>query len=99
LQIVYPLAITGISKLAFRGEADGSLIEKGGKSLHDADPDNRRAIPVDLVTASGSGLDPQISVAAARYQAARVADVSGCRRGAPGGWYTDPLDQVIHESA
>jgi K+-transporting ATPase ATPase C chain len=41
--------------------------------LHDADPDNHRPIPVDLVTASASGLDPDMSVAAAEYQAERVA--------------------------
>jgi len=42
-------------------------------ALQAADPENKRPIPVDLVTASGSGLDPHISVAAANYQAARVA--------------------------
>jgi K+-transporting ATPase ATPase C chain len=128
LGIVYPLVITGVAKVAFPRQADGSLIYTDGKligstligqsfsdpkyfwgrpsatspqpynglassgsnlgplnpalldavkanvkALHDADPDNRRPIPVDLVTASASGLDPDISPAAAHYQAARVA--------------------------
>jgi len=128
LGIVYPLIITGVAKVAFPHQADGSLIYKDGKlrgstligqsfsdpkyfwgrpsatspqpyngvgssgsnlgplnpalldavrahvkALHEADPDNQQPIPVDLVTASGSGLDPEISPAGARYQAVRVA--------------------------
>ena len=42
-------------------------------ALHAADPANQALIPVDLVTASASGLDPQISPAAAEYQVARIA--------------------------
>jgi len=46
-------------------------------ALRSADPGNAAPVPVDLVTASASGLDPEISRAGAEYQAARVARVRG----------------------
>lgn len=126
--MLYPVAVTGIGKLAFTDKAAGSLIVQDGKvlgsrligqefsapqyfwgrlsatspmpynatlsggsnlgpsnpalidavkgriaALKAVDPGNPLPIPVDLVTASGSGLDPEISLAAAYYQAERVA--------------------------
>jgi len=126
--VLYPAAVTGIGRVAFAHQVDGSLIEAGGKSvgssligqpfaqpgyfwsrpsatapmpynaagsggsnqgatnpalldavkeriaaLKAADPGNRAPIPVDLVTASASGVDPEISLAAAEYQAHRIA--------------------------
>ncbi len=128
--IAYPLLVTGIAQSVFPRQANGSVIERGGKpagseligqpfddpryfwsrpsatspqaynggasagsnlgtanpaladavkqriaALKAADPGNAASIPVDLVTASASGLDPQISPAAAHYQVARVARV------------------------
>lgn len=60
------------------GTANPALIDAVKQridALHAVDPGNTAAVPVDLVTASASGLDPQISPAAAQYQVARVARV------------------------
>ena len=62
------------------GPTNPALIAAGQTridALKAADPANTQPIPVDLVTASGSGLDPHISPAAAEYQVAHVARARG----------------------
>ena len=130
--VIYPLAVTGVAKLAFPDQAAGSLVVLDGKTvgstligqnftdpkffwgrpsatspmanngqgsagsnlgplnpaltdgikgrvdaLRAADPGNKAPVPVDLVTTSASGLDPEISVAAALYQVPRIARLRG----------------------
>ena len=52
-------------------------VQARAKALREADPDQTAPIPVDLVTASASGLDPHISPMAAEYQVRRVARARG----------------------
>jgi len=132
LGLAYPFAITGISRLVFAQQAEGSLIRDGDRvigsrligqafsdpkyfwgrpsatspqpsngvasggsnlgplnpalldqvragvgALRNADPQALQPVPVDLVSASASGLDPEISPAGAAYQIPRVAQARG----------------------
>jgi potassium-transporting ATPase KdpC subunit len=134
--LAYPLVLTGLAKLVFPRQAEGSLIVRDGRAVgsrligqpfsapryfwgrlsatapipYDAsastgsnlgplnpellaaararitalravDPGVLGPVPVDLVTASGSGLDPHVSPAAAEYQVARVAQARGLAPG------------------
>ncbi len=76
-----PLAYNGASSTGSNlGPTNAALVDevKGRiDALRAADPDNDAPIPVDLVTSSGSGLDPDISPAAAAYQVKRVAKARG----------------------
>ena len=73
----YNAANSGGSNLAPTAPALVDAVKARIEALHAADPGNTAPVPVDLVTASASGLDPHISRAAADYQAARVARVRG----------------------
>lgn len=76
-----PMAANGNgSSGSNRGPLDPALLDAARSriaALRAADPANTMPVPVDLVTASASGLDPDISLAAAQYQAARVARARG----------------------
>lgn len=76
-----PLAYNGAASAGSNlGPTNPALVDevKGRiDALHAADPGNTEPIPIDLVTSSGSGLDPDISPASAEYQVRRVARARG----------------------
>lgn len=73
----YNAAASSGSNLAQSNPALLQQVQARIALLRAADPHNEKPIPIDLVTASGSGLDPHISPAAAEYQVQRVA--TACR--------------------
>jgi len=73
----YDAANSGGSNLGPTNPALVDAVQKRIAALQAADPGNTKPVPVDLVTASASGLDPDISVAAAEYQVERVARARG----------------------
>lgn len=74
---VYDGTASGGSNLGPTNPALTEAAKQRIAALRAADPGNAAPVPVDLVTASGSGLDPDISPAAVRYQLARVARTRG----------------------
>ena len=68
---------SGGSNLGSNNPALHNAVKDRVAALRSADPGNTQPVPVDLVTASGSGLDPEISLAAALFQAPRIARARG----------------------
>jgi len=64
---------SGTSNLSPVSEEQELLVQERIEWWREFDPDNTADIPMDLVTASGSGVDPNVSPAAAQYQVARIA--------------------------
>lgn len=73
----YNAGASGGSNLGPMNKALIDEVQARIDALHTADPTNTAEIPVDLVTSSGSGLDPNISPAAAEYQVDRIAKARG----------------------
>ncbi len=71
--VPYNAGLSSGSNLGPSNPALVNAVKTRVDALHAADPANTLPVPVDLVTASGSGLDPDISVAAANYQVHRIA--------------------------
>jgi K+-transporting ATPase ATPase C chain len=69
----YNATASGGSNLGPLNPALADAVKQRVAALRALDPGNEAAVPVDLVTASGSGLDPEVSLAAIQYQLPRVA--------------------------
>lgn len=72
-----PMGVTNLSAVSSEQK---ELVQERINWWRSFDPDNTAPIPMDLVTASGSGVDPNISPEAAEYQVARIAQARGMAR-------------------